>query len=75
MKQIHGKISIGAPRSLKRYESANFICADCLEVKPETVEYMVLAINGTPTCIFGTCYVCEREQTIVPIYLTAGVAA
>jgi len=70
MNAINGQISIGAPGSLKRYENANRICANCLERKPDNIEYLALAILDQPICIPGTCYVCEQDSTVACIQLT-----
>lgn len=67
MNHIQGKLVIGAPHSLARYQNAHRICADCVEKAPQDFSCEVLGLPGLAFLNVGQCYVCEQKTLVVAI--------
>lgn len=69
MKTISARITIGAPRSIARfneYKTGNPlpICCDCLLVAPTEIAFKPLGLLNTPFAVKGICYACEQSALV-----------
>ena len=72
MNIIENKLTIGASRSLARYQNAHRICADCLDACKQVLgerqkPYKALRVGNGFASYDGTCYVCEKPAHVAVV--------
>ena len=83
MKTIENKITVGASRSVARYQNAHRICADCLEhsksvlgetqkpcgdwIPRQDAPYKAFRVGNGFASYDGTCYVCEQKAHVAVV--------
>lgn len=83
MNAIENKVTIGASRSLARYQNAHRICADCLDASKQVLgetqkpcgdwvprqdaPYKAVRVGNEFASYDGVCYVCEKPAHVAVV--------